>query len=200
MELLSHLALGFSVAHDARQPDVRVHRLAARHADRRAAGHRARRDHRHAAADDLCAAAGIGAHHARRHLLRRAIRWFDDVDPAQHAGRNLVRRDLPRRPPDGAQGPSRRGARDRRAGLVLRRDHRHGLCRDRGDPAVRIRAQVRARRVFFADGAGPDRRRGAGARLAAEGDRDDHPGPAARDRRHRRQFRAPRASRSGFRS
>ena len=41
--------------------------------------------------------------------------------------------------------------------------------------AVRARAQVRPRRILLADGAGPDRRRRARARLAAEGDRDDHP-------------------------
>ena len=108
----------------AGQPAVCAHRLADRHADRRAARHRSRRDDRDAAADHLRAAAGVGADHARRHLLRRAVRRLDDVDPAQHAGRGIVGRDLPRRPPDGAQGTGGRGARHRGAGIVLRRHGR----------------------------------------------------------------------------
>ena len=55
--------------------------------------------------------------------------------------------------------------------------------------AGRARAQVRAGRILLADGAGPDRRRGARARLAAQGDRDDRARAAAGPRRHRRQFR-----------
>ena len=77
---------------DADQPAVRADRRAARHADRRAARHRPGRDDRDAAADDLRAAAGVRADHARRHLLRRAIRRLDDVDPRQHARRVVVGR------------------------------------------------------------------------------------------------------------
>ena len=40
------------------------------------------RDDRDAAADHVRAAAGVGADHARRHLLRRAVRRLDDRDPA----------------------------------------------------------------------------------------------------------------------
>ena len=54
--------------------------------------------------------------HAGRHLLRRAVWRLDHGDPGQPAGRNLVGRDLPRRPPDGAAGPRRRGACRRGAG------------------------------------------------------------------------------------
>ena len=64
-----------------------------------------------------------------------------------------------------------------------------GLRRRRRHTAVRARAQVRPRRILLADGAGTDRRRRARARLAAQGDRDDRARPAARHRRHRRQFR-----------
>jgi TctA family transporter len=46
-------------------------------------------------------------------------------------------------------------------------------------PAARgARAQVRSRRLLLADGARPDRRGGAGARLDHQGDRDDRAGPA----------------------
>ena len=72
------------------------------------------------------------ADHARRHLLRRAVRWLDDVDPGQHSGRGVLGRDLPRRLPDGVSGPGRAGARDRGDRLVLRR-----LRLDRGHGDVR---------------------------------------------------------------
>jgi putative tricarboxylic transport membrane protein len=45
--------------------------------------------------------------------------------------------------------------------------------------ADRTGLQVRPGRVLQPDGAGPDRRRGAGLGLAGQGHRDDHPGPAA---------------------
>ena len=66
-------------------------------------------------------------------------------------------------------GPRRSGARDRGDRLVLRR-----LRRDRADRGARRaadqhRAVVRAGRIFLADGARPDLRRGAGARLGAQG-------------------------------
>ena len=50
------------------------------------------------------------------------------------------------------------------------------------------RAQVRPRRLLLADGARPDRRGRARARLADQGDRDDRPRPAARPHRHRREL------------
>ncbi len=56
-------------------------------------------------------------------------------------------------------------------------------------PLADHRAQVPAGRLFLADGVRPDRRGGAGARLAAQGDRDGGARPAARPGRHRRQFR-----------
>ena len=163
---LQHLGLGLSVATQGINLLYALIGVAAGDADRRAARHRPGRDDRDAAADDLRAAAGLGADHAGRHLLRRAVRRLDDVDPAQHAGRDVVGGDLPRRLPDGAQGPGGRRALDRGAGLVLRRDRRHDLRRDRRDPAVGVRAQVRTGRILLADGARPDRRGRAGARVA----------------------------------
>ena len=61
------------------------------------------------------------ADHARRHLLRRAVRRLDDGDPGQPARRDLVGGHRARRLPDGAPGPRRPGAGDRRDRLVLRR-------------------------------------------------------------------------------
>ena len=76
-----------------------------------------------------------------------------------------------RRPPDGAAGPRRRRAFDRRDRLVL--------CRLRGDgagggarrAADRPRAAVRAGRIFLAHGARPDLRGRAGEGLGAQGGR-----------------------------
>jgi len=48
--------------------------------------------------------------------------------------------------------------------------------------------QVRSRRVLLADGAGPDRRRGAGFGLAAEGRGDDRAGSADGPDRYRREL------------
>ena len=64
--------------------------------DRRAAWHRPRGDDPMLLPTTYRAAAGVGADHAGRHLLRRAIRRVDDRDPRQHAGRDLVGRHLPR--------------------------------------------------------------------------------------------------------
>ena len=162
----SHLAVGFGVALTPDQPAVRADRYAARHADRRVAWHRSGGDDRDAAADDLRAAARVGADHARRHLLRRAIRRLDDGDPAQHARRIVVGGHVPRRLPDGAQGPGRRRAGDCSARVVLCRDVRDGACRSSFAAVVGGRSQVRPGRILLADGAGADRRSGARARLA----------------------------------
>jgi len=37
-------------------------------------------------AGHLCVAAGFCPHHARRHLLRRSVRWLDDGRAGQSAG------------------------------------------------------------------------------------------------------------------
>ncbi len=54
--------------------------------------------------------------------------------------------------------------------------------------ARRDRAEVRLAGIFLADGVGAGLRCGAGARVAAQVARDGGARPAARDRRHRRQF------------
>ena len=71
-----------------------------------------------------------------------------------------------------------------------------GMRRDAADRAVLAAARqgrpvVRRAGVFLADGARPDRRGGAGARLGRQGDRHGAARPAARPRRHRRQHRRP---------
>ena len=167
MELLANLQLGFRRRADAAERPVLLPRRPARHPDRRVARYRPGGNHRDAAAGHVRAAAGVGAHHARRHLLRRAVRRFDHCDPGESSRRVLLGRDLSRRLRDGAAGPCRPGAGGRRARLVFRRDGRHADPRHVCTAACRNRVQVRACRILFADGAGSDRRDRAGARLAA---------------------------------
>ena len=123
--------------------------------------------------------------HARRHLLRRAIRRLDHVDPGQHSGRGDVRGHRARRPPDGAAGTRGRRAVDRRDRLVLRRlrgDRAGGGARCAAD---RPRAAVRAGRILLAHGARPDLRGRAGEGLGAQGGRRDRARPAPVDGRLR---------------
>ena len=97
-------------------------------------------------------------------------------------------------------GPGRVGAVHRGPGLVLRRQRGDPAdCRLRAAPG-RPRAQVRRRRIFLADGAGPRVGRGDGGRLGAQGRADDHPRPAAGRRREWTSTRASRASPSTCRS
>ena len=192
MDLFANLALGFWVAVSAAEPRLLLHRCAGRHADRRAARHRPADHDRDAAADHLQRAAGRRAHHAGRHLLRRAVRRLDDVHPGEPARRDVVRRHLPRRLPDGAAGPRRTGAGDRGHRLVLRRHRRHAADRRVRASAGRVRPQVRRARVLLADADGPGRRGRARAgrhyQVAGDGGR----GPPAWPRRHRRQHRRAR--------
>ena len=128
------------------------------------------------------------AHHARRDLLRRAVRRLDHLDPRQPAGRDRLGGDLHRRLPDGAPGARGAGARDRRAGVVLRRLRRHPADRVRRAAARRMGAAVRPVGVLRADADGPGRLGGARAGRRGEGPRDGGARPAARHRRHRRQL------------
>ena len=189
MDLLNNLFLGLTVAVSVPEPALRPDRLHGRHADRRAARHRPGGDHRHAAADHLPPAADGVADHAGRHLLRRAVRRLDDVDPGQPAGRGLVGGDLHRRLPDGPPGPRRRRAVDLGAGLVLCRHGRHDHHRDVRRAADAHGAEIRPGRLLLADGARPGGGRGAGQRLGGQGDRHGVPRPAVRPGRHRRQYR-----------
>ena len=103
MELLSHLALGFSTAFSALNLFYCLIGVLPRHGDRRAARPRAGRHDRDAAAGHVRPRAGLRADHAGRHLLRRAVRRLDDGDPGQPAGRVVVGGHRARRLPDGAQ-------------------------------------------------------------------------------------------------
>ena len=145
MELLGNLWLGAQTAMSLWQSLLLPDRRLPRHRDRRAAGPRAGGDDRHAAADHLRAAAGVGADHAVGHLLRRAVRRLDHGDPGQPAGRELVGGDGTGRLPDGAAGPRRPGAGDRRHRLVLRRHRVHVPDRAVRAAAGGSRAEVRAR-------------------------------------------------------
>ena len=165
-------------------------RLPARHPDRRAARHRTDSHHRDAAADHVRPRPAVLADHARRHLLRRAVRRLDHVDPGEHSGRGRLDRHLHRRPPDGEAGPGRGGARRRGARLVLRRLRRHRVHRGVRAAACRDRAGVQLAGLFLADGARSRHRGRAGARLGDQGDRHGAGRPAVRPRRHRREQRA----------
>jgi hypothetical protein len=91
MELLNHLALGFSVA---LTPINLLYAFIGSLLGTLIGvlpGYRAGCNDRDAATDNVRAATGIGADHAGWNLLRRAVRRVDDVDSAQHAGRNVIR-------------------------------------------------------------------------------------------------------------
>ena len=152
-------------------------------------GHRADHHHRDPAAVHILPGAGIVADHARGHFLRRAIWRLDHGHPGQCAGRILGHRHLSRRASDGEAGPRRPGARDRGHRLVLRRHHCDDRDRDRERADDLARAQVQCRRIFQPDGAGPHRRGRARAWRAGKSRRHGAGRPAARPRRHRRQFR-----------
>ena len=84
------------------------------------------------AAADLHDGSGRSDHPSHQHVLGRAVRRLDDLDPVQHPRRAVLGRDDLRRPPDGQAGPGRPGAllrvpvgRVRRAG---RRDRHHACC------------------------------------------------------------------------
>ena len=191
MDLLANIARRLQCRADAAEHSLLLRRRVSRHARGRAAGHRPGDHGGDAAADLVHAGAGAGDDHARRHLLRRAIRRLDHRDPGQHSGRGLVRRHHHRWPSDGAAGARRARARHGGDRLVLRRLRRDAPHHAGGAAARGDRAAIRSGRIFLADGLRPDRRRGAGARLRGEGGRHGGAGPAARPRRHRRQFRHP---------
>ncbi len=121
MDTLTALAGGFAVAMTPQNLLWSLAGVTLGTADRRAARHRPGADRRPAASGHLLARSDVGVHHVRRDLLRRHVRRIDDVDPAEHAGRERVG-DVGRRgPSDGARRPRRRGAGDRRDRFVRRR-------------------------------------------------------------------------------
>ena len=163
MDIFANLAVGFGVALTVNNLLYCFIGVFLGTADRRAARHRAGRDHRDAAAAHLQPRCRDCAHHAGGHLLRRAVRRLDHGDPGQPAGRVVGGRHHARRLPDGAAGARRSGARHRGDRLVHRRLRRDARGRAVLAAACRGRAELRAGRLLLADGARPDRRRRAGA-------------------------------------
>src|SRR5215472_3764951 len=149
-----------------------LHRRSARHHHRRAARHRSGHDGSHAAADLVHPAAGVGLDPARRHLLRRPVRRLDHRHPGQHPGRGVLGRDHHRRPPDGASGTRRTGARHCRARFILRRLRLDAADRARGPAARGHRLAVRSGGIFLADGVRLGCSRRSRARIARQSDRD----------------------------
>ena len=92
----------------------------ARHLRRRAAGPGRAERRRDPAAADLLHGPDLRHRDAVLHLLGRAVRRRDHVDPVQHPRRGLVGGDHLRRLSDGPAGQGRRGA-DRRVHVVLHR-------------------------------------------------------------------------------
>ena len=133
---------------------VGARRRDARHRGRRAARHRSGADRRAAAAGHLQSRSNGRAHHVRRHLLRRDVRRIDDLDSAEHAGRERHDGHRHRRTSDGARRavPARRSRRRRSDRSSPARCPRSRLSL--AAPVARPpRAGVRARRVLRADGA-----------------------------------------------
>ena len=131
-----------------------------------------------------------GAHHAGRYLLRCAIWRLHHCHPGQPARRDLVGRHLYRRLPDGAARTGRRGpiplppSAHSSPAAPARCCWPRSQCRWPKWPSSSARPSM-----FFADGAGPDRRGGAGLGLAGQGHCHDRAGPVGRHHRHRRQHR-----------
>ena len=174
----------------AQEPRLLLRRRVPRHADRRAARHRPGRDGGDAAAADLQPRSRDLDDHARRHLLRRAIWRLDHRDPGQHSGRS-PRRSSPRSTATrwrAAAAPALRSA-SRRSARSSPAPFATLLVALFSPPLADHRAEVPAGRLLLADGVRPDRRGGAGARLAAQGHRHGGARPGVRPRRHRRQFR-----------
>ena len=191
MELFNNLVFGFSVALTLQNCWYCFIGVLARHADRRAARHRAARHHRDAAADHLQPAADRGADHAGRHLLRRAVRRLDHGDPGQSArakpssvvtcidGYQMARQ--------GRAGPALAIAAHR---LVLRRHGVHAASsRSFGPPLAELALKFGAPEYFSLMLMGLVAAAVLAQRRHGQGDRDDRAGTAAGHRRHRRQLR-----------
>ncbi len=197
-DLIGNLGLGFATALSPTNLAALLRRLPGRHADRRAARRRADRDHRHAAAAHLQGRSDRRADHARRHLLRRAVRRLDHGDPGQHPGRGDVGRDDARRARNGKKG---------QAGIAL------GIAAIAsffaGTVATLVIAAIGAPLTKLALLFGPAEYFGlmvlglglgdrAGARLGAQGRHHGRVRLAARDGRHRSRDR-PGAPHPGLR-
>ena len=189
MDLLANLALGAPGGVFPRQPVLLSGRGRPGDRDRRPAGAGPGGHHRHAAARDLHAAAGLVPDHDRGDLLRRPVRRLHHRHPGQPAGGDLVRGHRDGRLSDGAPGPRGRRPGHGRHRIVLRRHHLHvaGGCL-RPAPG-HDRPQVRPRRVLLPHGPRADGVDRDGAWPAPERHRDDRARPAPRAHRHRRHLR-----------
>ena len=190
MDLISQPRLGFGVAFTPHQPAVLPSSAAARHADRRAARHRPGRDHRDAAAGDLRAAAGVGADHAGRHLLRRAVRRLDHRDPGQPAGRVVVGGDrastATRWRARAAPAPALAAA---ALGSFFAGCVGTLILAAFAPPLTELALKFGPAEYFSLMVLGLIGAVVLALGLAAQGDRDDRARPAARHGRHRRQLR-----------
>ena len=99
---ISALFQGFAVVLSPFNMLLMIDRHRARRHHRRAARPGRRQRRRDPAAADVHDAADLGDHHAVVHLLGRAVRRRDHVDPVQHSGRALVGGDHLRRLSAGA--------------------------------------------------------------------------------------------------
>jgi TctA family transporter len=145
-----------------------LHRRAARHADRRAARHRPTATIAMLLPITFRSAARSRADHARRHLLRRAVRRLDHRHPGQPARRILVggdRLDGYQMARQGRAGPALAIA---AIGSFFAGTVATLLIAALRAAAGRSRAEVRPGRIFLADGARPGRRRRARARLGVK--------------------------------
>ena len=185
--------------HPADEPALRAHRRPARHRGRRAARHRPGAHRRAAPADHLQARSRQLDHHVRRHLLRRHVWRLDHLDPAQHARRERLHGDRPRRQQDGQGRPRRPGARHRRHRLLRGRHHRHARPHLPGALPRRHRRAVRPGGLLRPDVRRLRHRLGDLRRFARARPHQPVHRPAARPGRHRHPHRpgAPDLRRAG---
>ena len=189
MELLSNLALALPPP-PRREPVVLPDRRAARHADRRAAGHRPHRDHRDAAADHLPARQPVSS------LIMLAGIYYG----AQYGGSTTaILINMPGETSSAVTAiDGYQMARKGRAGAALAiaaigsffagtvATLLIAIFRAAAD---RYRAEIRRGRIFLADRPRPRVVDRAGAWLDPEGAGDGRARPAARPCRHRHLYR-----------
>ena len=133
----------------------------------------------------LLAVAGGRADHAVGRVLRRAVRGLDHRHPRQDPRRDLLGHHRAGRPRHGAGRPCRPGARDRGARIAVRGIGGDAADRDRRPAARQDRAAVSIGGLRLRHVARPGVRRGARARLGAQGHRHDRARCHAGPRRHR---------------
>ena len=179
--ILHGLGIALLPANLALYPRRRVHR----HHDQPPAGDRSVGRHRAADAGHLRNGPDHRPDDAGRHLLRLHVWRRRHRDPDQHAGRRRGGHDGARRLSAGAQGPRRRGARDRGRELFHRRHARRHRAHLRRHAARRVRAEIRAGRIFRPDAVRADDRERADRRFPRQGADLGLPRPCDLHHRHR---------------